>query len=348
MKTNRKGLLLLLACAPLLASHAVAALVAHYTFDSDLNDQVGSQHLVAAGAAAAGNTGAFLGGGALGGAANGYLDGLVDQVATTANFSISGGDARTISAWFKAPADPGAPDNGPTIVGMGNSTATGRRFDVRLSTSGGTLTPTYDGYIRLEAQGAARTSTADLNLDDEQWHHVLVSYTGAGASLNAATVYIDGKTVTLASNTTLLNTAAAPLVIGGSNHTADTVRNFHGLIDDVGIWSSALAASDAALLNGLARIGDHNLATLAAAASLWGGLVGDTAVINGITWQKVEGLTGALGDWSQVGGVNGAGSYIVLNGSGAGLQIIPEPSAALLGLLGASTLLRRRRSGGKA
>jgi hypothetical protein len=195
----------------------------------------------------------------------------------------------------------------------------------------------------LEAQGAARTSSADLSLDNDGWHHVFVSFTGGtGASLNNATVYIDGKVVTLASNATAITTNAAPLVIGGSNHTADTTRNFHGLIDDVGVWNNALAATDAALVNGLARIGDNNLSALASAAALWGGLVNDTAVINGVMWEKVTGLSGSLGDWSQIGGANGSGSFIVLDGSGGGLVVIPEPSASLLAVFGLCGLLRRR------
>lgn len=336
------------ACLTLLASFipVQGALVVHYSFDTNLDDLVGSQHLTAAGAAAAGVSGAILGGGALGGATgpNNYLDGVTDQAATSANFSISGTQARTISAWFKTPVDPGTPDDGPTIVGMGNSSTTGRRFDIRLSTSNGSLTSTYDGFIRLEAQGAATTSALDLGLDNEQWNHVFVTYTGSPTSLNGATVYINGSVVAMASNTTALSTAAAALVIGGSNHTADPERNFHGHIDDVGIWDTALAPVDAALVHGLARIGNNNLSSHDEAAALWGGLVDDTAVINGTTWKKVTGLTGAAGDWSQTNGANGAGSFIVLDGSGGGLQIIPEPSGTILGLLGALAILRRRRA----
>jgi hypothetical protein len=322
------------------------ALVAHYSFDTNLDDSVGTQHLTAAGAAAAGVSGAILGGGALGGTTgpNNYLDGVTDQVATSANFSISGSQARTISAWFKTPADPGTPDDGPTIVGMGNSSTTGRRFDIRLSTSNGSLASTYDGFIRLEAQGASTTSTLDLGLDNEQWNHVFVSYTGSPTSLNGATVYINGSVVAMASNTTTISTAAAALVIGGSNHTADPERNFHGHIDYVGIWDTALAPVDAALIHGMARIGNNNLSFHDEAAALWGGLVGDTALINGATWKKVTGLSGASGDWSQVNGANGAGSFIVLDGSGGGLQIIPEPSGTILGLLGALAIPRRRRA----
>ena len=172
-----------------------------------------------------------------------------------------------------------------------------------------------------------------------------MSFTGgASATLTNATVYIDGQMVSLSSSTTALNTTASPLVIGGSNHNSDTTRNFHGLIDDVGIWSSALAATDAALVHGLGRIGNNDLSSLAAAATLWGGLVNDTATINGVTWQKVDGLTGTTGAWSQLNGPNGEGSFVVLNDSGSGLRVIPEPSSLILAFLAAGSLqLRRRR-----
>ena len=320
-----------------------AELIAHYTFDADLTNRLGEHHLVAAGAAAAGNPNGILGG-ALGGATDpaNYLDGLVDQVATESSFPLEGNAPRSLSAWFKTPPDPGPPDNAPTIIGLGNSSSTGRRFDVRLSIPGGAITSTYGGHIRLEGQGAARTSNDNLGLDDEQWHHVFVSFTGGtGASLNNATVLVDGKPVGLVSNTTALLTAAAPLIIGGSNHTADTARNFHGLIDDVGIWSSPLAASDARILHGLGRIGPNDLRHLAAARALWqDGLFGDTAEFNGLVWEKADEMPGTTGDWQQNGGPNGIGSYFVLDEFGGGLRIVssanPAPGAPQLSPLGFS------------
>jgi signal transduction histidine kinase len=103
-----------------------------------------------------------------------------------------------------------------------------------------------------------------------------------------------------------------------------TNRFFAGQIDDTGIWDEALTAVDAALLNGLGRIGDNDLRWLPAAGTLWRSAVGSKAVINGRTWKKVSGLPGAIGDWVQAGGRNGAGSFIVLNQAGDGLQLFPQ------------------------
>jgi hypothetical protein len=185
-------------------------------------------------------------------------------------------------------------------------------------------------------------SSTDPGLNNDAWHHVLVTYPGGGDA-STITVYLNGKTLGMASGSTALNTSAAAFVVAGSNHNSDTERNFHGQIDDVGYWSNGLSAVDAALLNGLGRIGDNNLDALAAASTLWGGLVNDTATINGVLWKKVGGLTGALGDWSQIGGANGNGSFIVLDGASNGLQIIPEPASLLLSCLGLLGVLRRRR-----
>lgn len=329
-----------------------AALIDHWTFDTDLSDSAGTANLTATAAtnaAAGGNTSSFqLGGGSLGGASNGLLDGLDDQAATAGNFSLSGTAARTLSAWFKAPADQGPQDNGPTIMGMGgtNSTA-GQRFDIRLSASSGSINDPYDGYLRGEFQGGARMSTTNLNVNDNVWHNVFVTYSGgAGSTAAAVTMYLDGKAVTLGASSVALNTVAAPFMVGGSNYISDSVRNFYGLIDDVGVWNNSLTATDAAIVNGLGRIGDNNLAFAGDAATLFAGNVGDQATINGATWKKVSGLTGSLGDWQQSNGANGAGSYVVLDGAGNGIQVVPEPSSILLGAGGLLGLLalRRRRS----
>ena len=62
------------------------------------------------------------------------------------------------------------------------------------------------------------------------------------------------------------------------------------------------------------------------------------------TWEKVTGLTGTLGDWAGPG-ANGVGSYVVLDpANGSGIQIIPEPTVALLAGVGLLGLLRRRRA----
>jgi len=333
--------------AAALAIPASAALVAHYTFDSDFTDSANSFDLTGNNGAAAGATTAILGGGAMGGAGGGALDGNDDYAITSSNIGISGSAARTISVWIKVPADTGASnnpvDNGPTFVGMGGTTNY-TRYDLRLSNSTGSVSNAYAGYIRLEIQGGNTMSTSDLGLNNDAWHNVVLTHDGTG-TLAGTTFYVDGKAVARTTPTTSVNTTNAPLYVGSSPHTADNYRNANGFIDDTGLWNDALDAAGAATLNGLGRIGDNNLSWLDEAQALWAGNVGDTATINGATWEKVTGLTGALGDWSQVGGANGQGSFVVLDAAnGGGIQIVPEPTVALLGGLGLLGLLRRRRA----
>ena len=116
-----------------------------------------------------------------------------------------------------------------------------------------------------------------------------------------------------------------------------------GSIDDVGVYNNALNATDMAMVNGLGRTGGIGLDQLDEAQTLWS--VGGTAVIGGATWQKVTGLSGSLGDYS--GTVAGGDATIVLDGSGNGLQVIPEPSSGLLLIAGAVGLglLRRKLRG---
>ena len=333
--------------AAALAIPASAALVAHYTFDSDFTDSANSFDLTGNNGAAAGAATAMLGGGSMGGAGGGALDGNDDYAVTSTNIGISGGRARTISVWLKVPVDTGDSngpvDNGPTLVGMGG-TANNTRFDLRLSNSAGSVNSAYDGYLRLEVQNGYTMSTSDLGLDDDAWHNVVLSY--SSGNISNATFYVDGKAVADGGGTASVNTTNAPLYVGGSPHTADAHRNANGFIDDVGLWDEAIPAVGAALLNGLGRIGDNDLSWLADARTLWAGSDGDTATINGVRWQKVAGLTGVLGDYEQVGGANGLGSYIVLDGSGGGIQVIPEPTAAieLVGLVLLGLLRRRRRA----
>ena len=327
------------------ASVVHASLIGHWTFDSTGVDSAGSNNMSLNGGAAVNTGTSMLGGGSLGGqGTGGRLDGSDDQAVTGSDSGISGSAARTISVWFKAPTDPGTPDDAPTMVGLGNSSGTGTRFDSRLSNSAGSITSNYTDYLRLEGQNSYRMTSSGTGVTDDLWHNLVVSF--SGTTFNDATMYLDGKAVTLGSNGTTVNTSAAPLVVGGSNHTSDMERNFYGLLDDVGLWSNASTAADAAILNGLGRIGDNNLSWLDEAQTLWAGAQLGIGTINGKTWQKVTGLSGTLGAYSQVGGANGTGSYIVLDGSGGGIQIIPEPgTAGMLALFGAAALLRKRRLG---
>ncbi|MCX6998432.1 MAG: PEP-CTERM sorting domain-containing protein [Kiritimatiellaeota bacterium] len=160
------------------------------------------------------------------------------------------------------------------------------------------------------------------------------------ASGNTTKLYINGKLDKSVSGYNSTSSGAATWI--GAESYQGGRWDFGGTIDDVGVFNNATDAAGIALVNGLGRTGGIGLDQLSAAQTLWGGSVGGTATVGGATWEKkASGLGAALGDWS--GSVAGGNAKIVLDGSGYGLQVIPEPSTlSLAGLILAGLMLRRR------
>jgi autotransporter-associated beta strand protein len=330
MKSTRRFLMPAALALFLGAVHSPAAPVAHWTFDGDGTDSSGNGF-----DANLHGDATIAAGGRVGGALR--LDGSGDFASTHNGSSstydgITGNNARSISLWIKAEGGASNASVNDAFVGWGGTSNVARiRCDFGLGNAN-------DSRLRSEINaGFAETTTATVNLRDGNWHHVTLSYATAATSVS---FYVNGKlyqTVNYSSNPVSTTDNNLGVYIGtgvreGSNalklqsaFIGSPARFWQGLIDDAGIWASAIGATDVALLNGLGRIGNNDLSTLAPAAALWAGAVNDTAVINGVTWRKVMGLTGSLGDWSQVGGNNGVGSFIVLDGAGGGIQITAAP-----------------------
>jgi autotransporter-associated beta strand protein len=331
MKSRSEPLPFVAAALILAAVQAGAALAAHWTFDADGSDSSGNAY----GTTLHGNA-TIAAGGRLGGALR--VDGSGDFASThngiTSNFDgITGNNARSVTLWIKAEGGASNASVNDAFIGWGGTNATARnRFDLGLGN-------TNDSLLRVELNaGFAQSTTSTINFRDGNWHHVTLSHAGG----NSVSLYADGKLYqTVNYSATPVNTTDVNMGVylgcgvregSGTNglklqtaYIGNPARFWQGLIDDAGIWDSAVSATDAALLNGLGRIGNNDLSTLPPAAALWAGAVSNTAVINGITWQKVTGLTGSTGDWSQVGGNNGVGSFIVLDDTGGGIRIVAAP-----------------------
>ena len=168
----------------------------------------------------------------------GYLQGTSDTVGTAA-FSIS--------AWIRS----------------GDTAATKNIFDCgnMAWTAGYTfaLDSTGDLSFTIWDVTGAGWDTLNLNLDDGEWYHVVVTHTGDG-SQSGTKFYVDGvsKTVTGTSSNTLTANVGGTFRVGN-----DTVgfgnRGFRGNLDEIGVWSTVLTPTDVSTLynfgNGLAYPG---------------------------------------------------------------------------------------------
>lgn len=138
------------------------------------------------------------------------FDGTDDNVVLPSDLGISGTDSRTISAWVRTTAD-GA------ICSLGSGTD-GERFTLAVTS----------GTLRVEIQGSGYTSS--LVVDDDEWHHVAVTF--EGSTLGDCVLYLDGKPE-VATGAQSIDTAT------GSNKIGDLA----GLIFDVQIFDFALTES---------------------------------------------------------------------------------------------------------
>ena len=194
-----------------LAGSLSTGLVSHYKFDGDANDSFG------------GNNGTELGGPTY---TAGFhhqaidLDGTDDYVNCGNDSSFNITDSITLSA---------------VIKGMFNNSWDGiitRGYDWQLTKGMGNEAAFYclgPGFI-----------FGSTNINNNQWHHVAGVYDGSMLYL-----YVDGKLDASKSTSGSLNISGSSVYIGGSPS-----QSFNGLIDDVLIYSRALAKDEIEYLAG--------------------------------------------------------------------------------------------------
>jgi len=156
------------------------------------------------------------------------------------------------------------------------------------------------------------------NVMDGDWHHLVVTANGTEVRF-----YVDGKTK---ANWKHIQTAVSQGSFTGDRfigHHANTEYDSQlaGFLDDMGIWKNkALSVPEIALLHGLGRVQGSDLSWLDEIAALWAGAAGERATIDGVLWEKVAGLQGALGDWD--GSTQTRDGLIVLDASGGGIRMV--------------------------
>lgn len=320
------------------AAPAGAALVGHWTFDDA--DPIGDLTFDSAGNNNGTTSGmnnmatapvSKIGAGAADFGTAGNSQGYFDFV-NAGEFSVTNANSGLAMAfWYKAPASMTTPEGTNRLpVHLLGSGIGGTSVAVELSAG------TARAFVR-QANNTNVRATGTMDIFDDTWHHVVITYTSATGT---AAVYIDGKLDATATNagvgaTFIFNKGR----IGA--HAENASVDIGGIMDDVGIWNHALSEQEIALIHGLGHFAGIDLADDGIAAVLAAFNSQGRAEAGGYQWTYTTGLTGSIGTIGGSTADNNA--YIVLDGNGNGVQIVPEPAGALLG--GGMLLALGRRGG---
>ncbi|WP_222164840.1 LamG-like jellyroll fold domain-containing protein [Edaphocola aurantiacus] len=153
-----------------------------------------------------------------------HFDGTNDYIQTNQP-SISGSASRSIEAWIKIPSTTSTTQK--VIVDMG-STATGARF---------TLNVINGQNLRIEVAGSGVTGLVDVT--DNNWHHVAVTFNNANAAGTKAKLYVDGV-LDAQGDLTSVNTATGNIRMGSR---IDGLSFFEGSMDEVRVWNTERTAA---------------------------------------------------------------------------------------------------------
>lgn len=150
-----------------------------------------------------------------------HFDGVNDYTETTSPTNLPlGNAARTVEVWVKV----GTIGNWRSIVNYG-ATANSQRFGILIDNSG-----------RPYFVGENNDMTGTVAINDNNWHHIAVTYTGG--TNGTVAMYVDG--VLNISSTKTLNTSNGKLRMGRRVDGGANFEYFNGTIDEVRIWNYAL------------------------------------------------------------------------------------------------------------
>ncbi len=205
-------------------------LVAYYPFNGNANDASGN-----------GNNGtvngAILISDRLGNSASAYnFDGLGSfiQVPNSSVLNFESLNTMSLSYWINA-------------FSLSNSQVS---LILSKQTGAGTTQDGFNSNIETSNQSSFRimngTSTPQFTIGTDvqmiqtnSWYHVVHIYNG-----NEGFIYINGILISSQYGSAFIGDNSADLLIGKPNWNAGNVKNFHGVIDDVGIYNRALSASE--------------------------------------------------------------------------------------------------------
>jgi hypothetical protein len=238
MSPNRTLAVLALAAATAVSSRA--GLLSLWTFDETsgtvAHDSAGSVDGNLAGSAAWAPGQGVNGSGAirLSQATGDYVD-----MGDVYNFS----SAFSIQAWVKLESG----DTGGFAVVARHHAGTAAGYFLALNDTGDGCSAVgtahfYAGYPCSGVSGGG--------FNDGNWHQIVGTFSGGVAS-----IYIDGQLQASSNGSTGLTQISAPFVVGGLLNVPGTAvyNTFNGLVDNVGVWDSALTGSEVQSLYGAAQ-----------------------------------------------------------------------------------------------
>ena len=198
-----------------------AGAVAHYPFDGNANDAIGTNHGTLNGPEPAPDR--F-------GAANSayHFDGDADDIILSEFLPIGTGDS-TVAAWVKIPL-PGTED-------LGNFERVGTVLGNHLASPNTNWGIHDDGQMRVYWNTGRPDVYGNADLRDNQWHHVAWVRDKTGA--NEFRFYLDGKLDHTHPDARGDITFTTVHRIGGDRR-AERAANFHGLMDDLVIYDRTL------------------------------------------------------------------------------------------------------------
>jgi len=158
------------------------------------------------------------------------FDGSADYISCGNVLGFARTDTFSISAWIKTP------DSATTriIASKRASSLYGYRFG--LSNAGKI-------YLSLRDSGGYLQGVSSSEPDDDEWHHICVTYDGTGV-LGAITFYLDGVDAGLAGSGTVTGdiTNSANFVIG--RNSEGTAESFPGRIAGLAVFNKELSQAE--------------------------------------------------------------------------------------------------------
>ncbi len=168
----------------------------------------------------------------------------VDDFVNIGTTSLGITTALSISVWVKTTRATGT---FAQIIGEYKwGITTQRNWILYLSNSGNRI-----GFVNYNDAGQRPINVAvpavDANIDDGQWHHVLVTWDNT-TNTNSFKIFFDGNVVLqhTPSLTGIRSVSSIPTYIGNGQ---DANRAFQGELDEIAVWNSDQSANASAIYN---------------------------------------------------------------------------------------------------